>query len=295
MIRTILVAVKGEQQDRSVFATAFALARLLKRARLDFFHIRIAPDQSAAHQSAALGPHVDFARGRALRDALDCLQRDAEIRSAEARRLSRDFCARNDIPTTDLAAEVDGISAGWVEQQDNIVDRFIWQARHHDLVVVGRPHESQDCHRKMIEQLVLSSGRPTVVAPSTARELAVGVAVVGWKETREAAQALSAAMPILVECPRVVITDVDDHEPAQYNALADITRLLARHGVVAEAQIIRSEGRPVAQCLDATAQAVHADLLIIGAYGRSRIRELIFGDVTHSFLESASIPIFLAH
>src|SRR5579871_5163998 len=92
MIKTILVAASGGEGDRSVFETALALARPLE-AHLDFYHLWVTPDEAAA-----LTPHVDFAQGRALNDALNELQRDAAVKSASAVRHFREFCESNRIP-----------------------------------------------------------------------------------------------------------------------------------------------------------------------------------------------------
>jgi nucleotide-binding universal stress UspA family protein len=74
-----------------------------------------------------------------------------------------------------------------------------------------------------------------------------------------------------------------------------LARQLAWHRIAAETQTIRADGRSVAQQLHAAAEAAHADLLVIGAYGHSRIRNLVFGGVTEAFLDGANLPIFLAH
>jgi nucleotide-binding universal stress UspA family protein len=115
------------------------------------------------------------------------------------------------------------------------------------------------------------------------------------EETREAAWALTAAMPLLVRAQRVILASVQDDASAPGGALDDLARELAWHGIAAAARTISSDGRSVAQVLHAAAEAADADFLVIGAYGHSRIRELIFGGVTEALLEGASLPIFLAH
>jgi nucleotide-binding universal stress UspA family protein len=119
--------------------------------------------------------------------------------------------------------------------------------------------------------------------------------MVGWKETPEAARALSAGMPILVNSRRVILARVEDGDFAQSGALDDLARQLAWQGIAAETQMIGADGRSIAQLLHAAAEAAHADLLVVGAYGHGRIRELVFGGVTQSFLEGARLPVFMAH
>jgi nucleotide-binding universal stress UspA family protein len=289
LIKSILVAANGVDSDASVFQTALALAGPLQ-AHLDFYHVWITPDQAAA-----LEPHVDFAQGRALTDALDRLQTDAERKSASARRSFEEFCKRHRIPVAGPDEKTDGVSAGWLEEKDYLIDRFLFQARHHDLVVVGHPRRSQWSRRGLVEQLLFASGRPVVVAPTVEPKACGSIAMVGWKETPEAARALTAAIPILVNSPRVILASVEEGDFAPSKSLDDLAHQLAWHGIEAETQFIRADGGPVAQLLNAAANAARADLLVIGAYGHSMVHDLVFGGVTQSFVEGAGLPLFMAH
>jgi nucleotide-binding universal stress UspA family protein len=289
VIKSILVAANGDDADSSVFGTALALAQPLQ-AHLDFYHVWITPDQAAARE-----PHVDFAQGRARTDALDRLQLDAESKSALASRSFKEFCERYHISVAEPGEETAGVSAGWLEEKDDTIDRFLFQARHHDLVVVGHPRRSQWSRRGLVAQLLFSSGRPVVIAPTVEHKASGGVAMVGWKETPEAARALAAATPLLVNSPRVILASVEDRDSAPSKSLDDLANQLAWHGVAAETQVIRADGRSIAQLLHAAANDAQADLLIVGAYGHSRIHDLVFGGVTQAFLEGANLPILMAH
>jgi nucleotide-binding universal stress UspA family protein len=289
MIKTILVAASGGEGDRSVFETALALAQPLE-AHLDFYHLWVTPDEAAA-----LTPHVDFAQGRALDDALNALQREAAAKSAASVRRFREFCESNGIPIAEPGQAARGVSADFLEERDDAIRRLIFQARHHDLVVVGRPH-AHGARRSVAGHLLMASGRPVVIAPPVVKAASEGVAMVGWKETPEAARALSAAMPLLKKAQRVILAVVEDGESAPIaRAAEDLARQLAWHEIPVETQAIAADGRSVAELLHAAALAARADLLVVGAYGHSRIRELIFGGVTESLMDGASLPIFLAH
>jgi len=238
---------------------------------------------------------VDFAQGRGLGNALDGLQRTAEAKYATATRASQDFCGRHQIPSADQGARQSGVTANWLEEKGDAARRFVLQARHHDLVVVGRPSGGQRAQRSLVEQLLLASGRPVVIAPQVAPGMAGRLAMIGWKETPEAAHALAAAMPILVNSERVILAGVEDGDSGPRSWLDAVARHLGWHGIVAQTQVISADGRSIAHLLHAAAEAANADLLILGAYGRSRVRELVFGGVTQSFLEGAAMPILLAH
>ncbi|HLH51863.1 MAG TPA: universal stress protein [Roseiarcus sp.] len=286
MIKTILVAASGGEGDRSVFETALALARPLA-AHLDFYHLWVSPDESAA-----LAPHVDFAQGRALTEALEGLQRDATAKSASSVRLFQEFCQANDIPIIDPGDAAERVSASWLEEKDGAIRRLIVRARHHDLVVVGHPH-MHGTRRNVAGQLIMASGRPILIAPPVAKAEVGAAVMVGWKETPEAARALSAAMPILKYARRVILASVEDGAPPA--AARDLAGQLAWHGIRAETRLVPADGRSVAERLLAAALTARADLLVAGAYGHSRIRELIFGGVTEALLDGADLPILLAH
>jgi nucleotide-binding universal stress UspA family protein len=285
LIKDILVAASGDEQDEVIFATAFAFARSLQ-AHLDFCHLRMTPDLAMTWS-----PYFEMAQGYAVEEALDQLQRNAERQSMSARKLTLNFCGRNNIPITNPNSKVDRVSANYSEERDDVLSRFVFLARHHDLIVIGR----SDYYQLLITELLFSSGRPIVVAPVLTPKTPIKVAMVGWKETPEAVHALSGAMPILLGCSRVVLTCVGNDELPRHRELDSVSTLLLRHGVASETMVVVDKGRSVADTLHAAAQVVHADLLVVGAYGHSWIRELIFGGVTGKLLGGASLPILLAH
>jgi nucleotide-binding universal stress UspA family protein len=118
--------------------------------------------------------------------------------------------------------------------------------------------------------------------------------MVAWKDTPEAARALTAAMPLLTEAKRVVVTAVEERK-ASVNSAATVASQLAWHGVRSEAQTIKAEGRPIALSLALAAEMCKADLLVMGSYSTGPLRQEIFGGCTRSILNKASIPVFLLH
>ena len=290
MIKTILVAASGGRGDASAFETALALARPLA-AHLNFYHAWVTPDDAAA-----LVPHVDFAQGAALKDALERLQRKAEARSAAAFRLFHEFCHRHGLPLLAQDEESADVAVSWIEETGDALSGLTRHARHHDLVVIGPPNPEGGFRPDLAGRLVLACGRPVVLAPPTPRNKTSGVIVVGWKETREAARALTAAAPLLHLARRVILASVEDGHQAPPEALDELRRQLRRHGTPVEVQVIATEHRSVAACLQSTAETLDADLLVVGAYGHTRIWDLIFGGVTHTLLEGrGATPVLLMH
>jgi nucleotide-binding universal stress UspA family protein len=287
-MQTIRVLAGGSETDASVIETAFAVAGPL-HAHLDFLHIRLSAGEAAPYM-----PHVDFAQGAALHHAMDGLRASAAARSSAAQRHFRTFCGKHGIEIRNTPPQHPAISASWHEKADDASAHMMLHARHSDLVVLGRPSRANGLPKDVIERLLLGCGRPLLLAPPQASQTLTGTALVAWKETPEAARALAAALPVLAKCKRVVIATIDEPEqPAR--AGAEVVRHLAWHGIAAEALEISDDGRPVAAQLESAAADCAADLLVMGAYGRSRMRELLFGGCTQHFVAQAERAVFLMH
>jgi nucleotide-binding universal stress UspA family protein len=293
-MKTILVLTGGGETDEVVFDTALAVARPLD-AHLEFLHVRI-----GAAEAAAFTPHVDFASGAALRNALSQLEDEAGMRSAAAARDIRRFCEREAIEFMDLPSRIPGLSASWREEREDAVERMMRHARHNDLVVVGRSSRSNGLPRTITEQLLVGSGRPIVIAPPRMRPNVQNAdrgstVLVCWKESATSARALGAAMPILSKSRRVVVVGIEESGSTAPEAIGDLVRQLAWHGIPAEFESVPADGRSVAEQMESAAIRYDADLLVMGGYGHGRIRETVFGGCTQAFLDYAGLPVLMMH
>lgn len=287
-MKTILVPVGGGETDHAVFATALAAARPLG-AHLEFLHIRVTPGHAAVY-----APHVDFAQGGALRDAISRLDVEAERRSRAAARHFRHFCEQQGLVITDTPSRTRSMSAAWREESDDALERLTYRARHNDLVVVGRASRADGLPPDLIERILLDCGRPVLIAPARAPETLAGTILVCWKETAEAARALTAALPLLAHSKRVVVVSVEGAKASLAGAL-DIAQQLRWHGITAEATCVTGDAQPTGELLQSAARNYDADLLVMGGYGFSRMRELVFGGCTQFFIDHAERPVFLVH
>jgi len=287
-MKTILVAVGGSGTDEVVFQTALLAARPFN-AHLQFFHVRIRAAEAARHT-----PHVEFARGPAIAHALERLHGEAEQRSANAERHVRDFCLRNAI---DLAARpgADRVTAGWQHESGDAMRYLMLRARHHDLTMAARQSRPDGLPDDFLAQLVLGSGRPLLLAGSRAPQTLTGTVMVCWKECPEAARALTAAMPLLTRADHVVFVTVPETGDGDADAVHDLVRQVAWHGISAVGQVVPANGRSAADTLRAAAQSCGADLIVMGGYGHRRMRELIFGGCTQSALDAGDTPVFVLH
>jgi nucleotide-binding universal stress UspA family protein len=165
-----------------------------------------------------------------------------------------------------------------------------------DLIVMGQSQEVSAT--APLAQVALSSGRPVLCIPYSGDFEAVGRrAVVAWHGTRESARALHDALPLLVKAEKVVLfTARDSVEGAGIDASSeDALKHLLAHGVKAELRHTALAGLDAgAAILNAVAED-SADLLVMGAYGHSRLRELVFGGATRTVLKSMTVPTLISH
>jgi nucleotide-binding universal stress UspA family protein len=175
-------------------------------------------------------------------------------------------------------------------------------ARYVDLTILGQLDPDRgdaELIRPRPEQVTLASGRPILVVPYAGHFATVGRRVlIGWNATREATRAVNDAMPLLIEADVVTVLTIDAREgPDGHGELpgADISLHLARHGVKATVERTVSAGISAGDVLLSRAADLGADLLVIGAYGHSRVRELLLGGATRSILQSMTLPVLMSH
>ncbi len=288
-MKSILVPIGGSDSDRPVFDTALAVARLFS-SHLQFVHIWLTAGQAAANM-----PHVAFARGPALLDALGRLEVDTKARSTDATRHVHEFCTGATIDLRDSPTGAHGVTANPIEEKGDARRRLVYHARHHDLVVMGRAKRPNGLLPDLIETLLLGCGRPIMLATSSAPRNLAGTVMVCWRETPDAARAVTAAMPFLTRAERVVFVGVAEKGHDATDELDAVAGQFARCGVPTEAKIIVANGRPIADTLSTAAHNCGADLIVKGAYGHSRMREVIFGGCTQAIIAHSDRPVLLLH
>lgn len=169
-------------------------------------------------------------------------------------------------------------------------------ARYADLVIVGQGPASEG---GIAENLVLNAGRPVLVVPRDWERRGVGERVmVAWNARREATRALTDAIPLLQRAKQVDIVTVNAEPQREGHGElpgADIALYLARHGVKANVLATSAEDIDVGEWLLSRAADLGADTIVMGAYGHSRLRELVLGGATRTVFESMTVPVLMSH
>ncbi|HEV8678582.1 MAG TPA: universal stress protein [Stellaceae bacterium] len=199
------------------------------------------------------------------------------------------------------ARKLDG---DWIyrEGEGDPSDSVIALAAVYDLVVLGQPDPAAEPAGAMAlrpEAVVLGAGRPVLMVPYAGSFAEIGRRVlVAWNGTREAARALHDAMFALERADVVIVIEVaPPGEPGGSGRLAaaDVAAALARRGIAARAEIETAGDIGIDDLLLSRAADLAADLLVMGAYGHSRLREFVLGGVSRGIFRHMTLPVLLAH
>jgi nucleotide-binding universal stress UspA family protein len=172
--------------------------------------------------------------------------------------------------------------------------------RYADLTIVGQPNREapQDADAVLVTS-VMTSGRPVLAVPFAGDFPTVGERVlVAWNASREAARALNDALPLLLNAKQVTVLAINPQRGVGRHGdvpAADIALHLARHGLKAEAAQTVARDIADGEALLSYAADIGADLIVAGAYGHSRARELVFGGVTRTLITEMTAPVLFAH
>jgi nucleotide-binding universal stress UspA family protein len=195
----------------------------------------------------------------------------------------------------------DGVSAAWRQFEGGLHPALTLHGRYADLIVMGQPDPDDPAAagEEAIGSALFGTGRPVLVVPHTGGPWHPGGrALVAWNGRREAVRAIHDALPLLAGTREVVVLTVaPERGEGGDRGLpdADMAAHLARHGLNVTLRSVPDAGVGVSETLLNEAADFGAGLLVMGGYGHSRLRELVFGGVTRSILAHATLPVLIAH
>lgn len=275
MIRDIVVHLTGSDEDAVRLSYAGPIARLFD-AHLTGLQVNVLPEILSItdpSQSAFLKELVTQADQKAdlvgyeLKDLIDRLAVSSELR-------------RLDVYPGQVGAALAA------------------ETRIADLFIGTRPYGDPSGEEQVEETVLLRSGRACLFLPPQGMPPAsYGTILVAWKNTREAARAVAEALPFLRKAGKVVVGLIEEEgasERHRVEAGTDIGRYLSRQDVSAEVRDIDG-WNDTGEALLNEARLIGADMLVMGGYGHSRLREWVLGGATRHVLTHATIPVMIAH
>jgi nucleotide-binding universal stress UspA family protein len=226
--------------------------------------------------------YVEMAIEMAAGGVSDALLAIDEERLAAARSLVSTACAGP------------GVQVEWREVREAPEYSFIQQAFYADLLVLGqhdRDHRDAGVLPDFVQSVVIASGKPALVVPYIVKRTPTfGTIFVAWKETPEAARAVTAALPML-QAASAVHVGIDAATPDK----APLQRFLQRHGVEARFHTLATDAAQAGDIMLSRAADLSAELMVMGCYGHSRARELVLGGASRTVLGSMTLPVLMAH
>ena len=193
-----------------------------------------------------------------------------------------------------------GLRGEWRVDTGDVVGAMKLHARYADLTVVGQGIDLGDAPPDLVflpEELALGVGRPVLAVPRYGTFETLGERVlIAWNGSREATRAVHDAMPLLSLATKVTVLSIDpERDPEPRVPSADIALHLARHGIAAEADWTPGLDIAVGDILLSRAADLGADLIVMGAYGHSRVREMVLGGATRHVLQQMTVPVLMSH
>lgn len=173
---------------------------------------------------------------------------------------------------------------------------LIRQARFADLVVAGIPGDDSFA-RRLVESLAINSGAPCLLTPCSVKTDKFERVMLAWDGSREAKRAMEDGRVFMAaaKAVRVMIAHEDGDGASYEDHGGHLLSHLSRHGIHAELKVVSKPGGKIGDVILGECQAFAADLLIMGAYGHARSREVVLGGATRTMLARAAQPVLMSH
>lgn len=224
---------------------------------------------------------------------VDVLEAQRRLIKEQCHKAKADFEAR---------MQKGGVKWEWRETEGDPSEVAVVHARYADLAIVGQNDPDEEIPEPQLsvpERIVLEAGRPVLVIPYAGNFPKVGERVlVAWNASAQAIRAVNDALPLLDRAKKVIILAVNPKNgPRGHGEVpgADIALHLARHGIKAEASHVFADDIDVGDMILSRAADEGTDLIVMGAYGHARLRELVLGGATRDILRHMTVPVLMSH
>ena len=284
LIRKLLLPLTGTAAGEAALTTALTIARMWD-AHLTALHVRVDSRDVAPLAGEGLS-------GAMIEEMMSATEKESTTRSSAVRAMFDQFVAAHGVTIAEPFSP--GATANFASVTGREEDLVAQLARLADLTVVPHPEAGDDVSSSdALHAVLFDSGRPVLIAPQAAGQTVGTRICVAWNGTAESAAAVHAAIPWMQRAGAVRVLSADEYQRRGPGA-ADLLGYLALHGIRPEVAQFRPMERDVGRGLLGAAQEFGADLLAMGAYSHSRLRQLILGGVTRHVLENAALPVLMA-
>lgn len=284
-IRKLLLPLTGTAAGEAALSTALTIARIWN-AHVTALHVRVDSRDVAPLAGEGLS-------GAMIEEMMSATEKESAERAHAVRAMFERFVASHDVTVAEARHGALNATASFAAVTGREEDLVAQQARLADLTVVPHPEAGEDVSSSdALHAVLFDSGRPVLISPQDAPGRIGTRVCVAWNGTAESAASVWAAMPWLQKADAVRVLTAEEYQRRGPGA-ADLLAYLSLHGVTAEIGTFRPVDREVGAGLLKAATDFDCDLLCMGAYSHSRLRQLILGGVTRHVLEHATIPVMM--
>ena len=282
-IRKLLLPLTGTAAGEAALATALQIARIWN-AHVLALHVRVDSRDVAPLAGEGLS-------GAMIEEMMTATERESNDRAHAVRAMFDRFAAQQQVTLGEPVPGTEAATASFAAVIGREEDLVAQQARLADLTVVPHPEGTEEVSSSdALHAVLFDSGRPVLIAPHEAPATIGRRICIGWNGTAESAAAVMSAIPWMQRAEAVRILTSDDYQ-RRGPAGRDLVEYLALHDIDAEVTTFRPVDREVGAGLLRAAGEFGADLMAMGAYSHSRLRQLILGGVTRHILERARLPV----
>ena len=288
-VKILVAPLTGQDRDRVTLPAAIAVAKSFS-AHVDAVFARL----NASEAVPLVGEGMSSA---VVEQLMTSAEAEWSARADAARQAFEEIVARADIVRHDDPPGPGTASIQFREEAGREEDVIVRACYLGDLLVLGRADSTaEDLQFTLsLEAALMGGGRPLLIAPSMPANQTIGRRVViAWRGSVDCARAVAGALPFLGQAEKVVVATVASGRTNPSRA-GELVSYLAWHVVPAVPRLVDPGHHSVGEALLAAARDENADLLVMGGYGHSRVRELILGGVTRHVLSHATIPVLMAH
>jgi nucleotide-binding universal stress UspA family protein len=284
-VRKFLLPVNSPASAEAALHTGLMLAKMWN-AHLQVLHIRVDSRDIAPLAGEGLS-------GAMIEEMMSASEKESGVRARGLRELFYAATEAEAVPVGDALRGRNEPSASFMTLTGREDEIIAHQARLADLTIVPHPQTGEDvAAADALHAVLFDSGRPVLLAPVEPPATIGKRIAVAWNGTAYAASALASVMTFIRQAEAVRILTSEDYFRRGPSA-TEVAEYISHHGVAAEIVVFQSIDRSVGAGMLAAASAFGADLMSMGAYSTSRLRQLILGGTTRHVLENATLPVLM--
>jgi len=286
-MKSILAPVDGGAASEAVLQAAFVVGREFK-SHVNVLHVQ--PDPKAA--IPLLGEGMS---GAMIEDMITMAEKEGDDQCAKAMTCYKAALESHGVSESEFPLSEGELTASWVVDQGREDEIIAHHGRLSDLILVPKPTEDDEVYSTLaLNAALFETGRPMLLLPEKPIDGFAKTVTICWNGSMEGARAVASGLPFIKRAETVHVITADTSvtdSPVGEN----LAKYLKWHGVDTKSVFFSPAGKSVGVALLSESEKLGADLMIMGGYTHSRMRELILGGATRDVIENAQIPVVMGH